>query len=273
MANSLRRSRSGAALLRKEQVGTEHGSSEQFPIEEVFNEDYMYFVDAHLSEERSNKEALFIWERLGLWAGARVLDVACGYGRLANRLAAAGAQVTGLDYVPRFLAEAKERGRANGVVVDYHLGDMRRLPVRWKGAFDAALLWYNAFGYFSEEENLATLRGIARSLRVGGRFLVDQPHRNALVRRDFPVQEVTERDGNLLVTTSDYNPITDRIRVERLIVRNGARRRVAYSIRIYSFLEIASLLKQAGFCSVEPLGEDGGPLTLKSPRILCLAIR
>jgi len=42
-------------------------------------------------------------------AGARVLDVGCGEGRFASALAAAGAQVTGIDVASEPLRRAAER--------------------------------------------------------------------------------------------------------------------------------------------------------------------
>ena len=48
-----------------------------------------------------------------------VLDLACGHGRIANRLAQRGAQVTGLDATPLFLEQARRDAAERGVEVDY----------------------------------------------------------------------------------------------------------------------------------------------------------
>ena len=52
-------------------------------------------------------------------AGAELLDVPCGHGRIANRLAARGMRVTGLDLTVGFLELARERAAAAGVEVEY----------------------------------------------------------------------------------------------------------------------------------------------------------
>lgn len=72
--------------------------SEAFDVEGTFEpSDYRYFYDPVLTEERSEREVGQIWQLLRMQPGMTVLDVACGYGRIANRLAARGCLVSGLD--------------------------------------------------------------------------------------------------------------------------------------------------------------------------------
>lgn len=52
---------------------------------------------------------------LAVPAGARVLDIGCGVGRWSRRLAARGAQVTGIDLSPTMIEEARRRSFASGV--------------------------------------------------------------------------------------------------------------------------------------------------------------
>lgn len=103
----------------------------------VFDEDYLYFYADRLSDERSDAETDLIWRLLRLRPGWDVLDLACGHGRIANRLAARGCRVTGLDATPLFLERARRDAEKRGVTVDYVDGDMRELP--WTGRFDAVV--------------------------------------------------------------------------------------------------------------------------------------
>jgi SAM-dependent methyltransferase len=61
----------------------------------------------------SQRLALRRWLRVP--AGTRVLDAGCGVGRWSRRLAARGAQVTGIDLSPTMIAEASRRADAQGV--------------------------------------------------------------------------------------------------------------------------------------------------------------
>ncbi|MBE3200546.1 SAM-dependent methyltransferase [Parafrankia irregularis] len=71
-----------------------------FDARKVFDQDYLYFYAPRLTDGRSEAEAQLIWKLLELEPGMETLDLACGQGWIANRLAARGCRVTGLDTVP-----------------------------------------------------------------------------------------------------------------------------------------------------------------------------
>src|SRR5690242_11917492 len=73
-------------------------------------------------------EELHIGALLGDPAGAAVLDVGCGTGRHAVRLAAAGARVTALDFSEGMLGRA--RAKAGGLDIRFLAHDLAApLPV------------------------------------------------------------------------------------------------------------------------------------------------
>src|SRR5688500_18685854 len=74
-------------------------------------------------------------KRALVWKGDRVLDVACGTGIVACRIAASGATVTGIDPAADKLAQAKLRAADEGVGVTWIEGTALSLPVR-QPAFD-----------------------------------------------------------------------------------------------------------------------------------------
>ena len=132
---------------------------------EVFGEDDLYFYEEWLDDDLSNSQAELIWETLQLRTGDEVLDVPCGHGRIANRLAQRGARVTGVDADAFFVEHARADAAARGVDVEYVHGDMRELP--WDGRFDAAVNWFTSFGYFDDEGNRAWLETVRRTLSRG----------------------------------------------------------------------------------------------------------
>jgi len=98
-------------------------------------------------------------------AGARrVLDVGCGEGQVARRVAALGAEVVGLDPTVAQLALAIERGGG----VFYIRGVADALPCR-TGAFDAVVM---CLVIEHIEQFQVVLAEIARVLEPGGRFLL-----------------------------------------------------------------------------------------------------
>jgi SAM-dependent methyltransferase len=97
---------------------------------------------------------------------ARILDVGCGTGRLARRLAREWpeSRVVGCDFSRGMLAQA----RAHGGALALTQGDAQRLPFA-DGCFDAVVST-EAFHWFPEPE--AALAGFQRVLAPGGRLLV-----------------------------------------------------------------------------------------------------
>jgi cyclopropane fatty-acyl-phospholipid synthase-like methyltransferase len=117
----------------------------------LFDEDYLYSYKPRL-EEVSYADAGVIWRLLQLERGMDVLDLACGHGRIANRLAERRARVTGLDAAPLFLKHAREAATSRGLEVNYVEGDMRSLP--WADAsFDCAISWFTSFAYFGDDSH------------------------------------------------------------------------------------------------------------------------
>jgi SAM-dependent methyltransferase len=237
---------------------------------DVFGEDYLYFYEEWLGDELSDAQAELVWESLQVQPGDEVLDVPCGHGRIANRLAQRGARVTGLDADALFLEHARADAAARGVEVEYVEADMRELP--WDGRFDAALNWFTSFGYFDDDGNRAWLETVRRTLKPGGRVAIDVHSRDVFMRNRVPAS-VYERDGDVVVDSHSFDVETGREETERWMVRDGKVRKTGYSVRFYTYTELRDLLLGVGFASVEGVGHDRKPLTLESRRMIVIATR
>ena len=66
--------------------------------------------------------------RIGIPAGSKVLDVACGTGNTAIPAAKAGASVTGVDIATNLLEKARTRAAREEVNVEFKEGDAEDLP-------------------------------------------------------------------------------------------------------------------------------------------------
>src|SRR3954462_10192425 len=82
-----------------------------------FADDFLYFFEGRTSEERSDREAEPISGLVHPGDGKSLLDLACGSGRMANRLAARGGRVVGVDLSASFIARATQNGNGHGVNV------------------------------------------------------------------------------------------------------------------------------------------------------------
>jgi SAM-dependent methyltransferase len=237
-------------------------------FDELFGEDYLWFWEPMLTDARSDGDTDLVWRLLGLEPGMEVLDLACGHGRLANRLAARGARVTGLDRSALFLERARADAAALGVDVEYVEGDMRAIP--WQGRFDAALNWFTAFGYHPDDELRAILRGVRESLRPGGRFVLETISVTAIAAHFAPTA-ITERDGGFLLELRRFDPVRGGAGTEFVTIRDGVTNRYDVFVRMPTFPELHDWLLAGGFAAVEAFGEDGEPFTREHRRMLAVA--
>jgi SAM-dependent methyltransferase len=110
-----------------------------------------------------------LWEELAGAEPQNVLDLGCGTGRVAIRLARLGHRVTGLDLDPSFLEETARRATAHGVEVDTVAGDARAFDLGRR--FDLVLAAMQLVQLFDgSEERLSMLASAAAHLRPGGLF-------------------------------------------------------------------------------------------------------
>ena len=237
-------------------------------FDDLFGEDYLYFWEASLTEERSDREADLVWKLLELEPGMEVLDLACGHGRLANRLAGRGVRVTGLDLSAFFLERARADAAARGVEVEYVEGDMRAIP--WRGRFDRVFNWFTAFGYHPDDELHGILRDVHAALKPGGRFALETVSITAVLKRFAPAS-VTERDGDFLLDLRSYDPAAGGVRAEFVAIRGGETRRYEVFIRNPTFPELRDWLLDAGFSRVEAYGGDGEPFADEHSRFVAVA--
>jgi SAM-dependent methyltransferase len=108
-------------------------------------------------------------------SGSDVLDVGCGYGRIAVPLAARGYSVTGLDVAPNLLRAARQSARWRGVPVRFVQASMTSMPLPDQ-TFDAVVsLWTAFYELLLESEQVAALSEMRRVLRPGGVGIVEGP--------------------------------------------------------------------------------------------------
>lgn len=113
---------------------------------------------------------------LGVRAGERVLDICCGNGNYARRLARAGARVTAFDGAEDFLEAARRRTTPDDGGIEYHLIDatdeqaMRQLGA---GTFDAAVC---SMAMMDLPAIQPLLRATRVLLRPGGRLVFSVSH-------------------------------------------------------------------------------------------------
>jgi SAM-dependent methyltransferase len=230
------------------------------------------FWRAAISDEQTRAEADFIQKQLQLSAGAKVLDVPCGNGRLSIELAGRGLALTGVDIASEFIAEAKVKSRESGVLIALHERDMRNLP--WTNEFDGAFCFGNSLGYLEDEENTEFLNAVSRSLKSGARFVIDAPAIAECILPSFQPRRSMELAGITVSIEHRYDHRQGRMFNDFTFTRNGIEDQRPSSQRIYTYRELTELLQEAGLevaGAYASLAED--PFELGAHRLLLVSVR
>lgn len=238
-----------------------------------FDRDYIDRYARVTDEEVTQREVDGVIRALGLEPPARVLDLACGYGRHALALSRLGYEVTGFDLSFDLLAEAELRAQGAGAKVRLMEGDMRKLP--FVREFDVVVNLFTSFGFFDDErDSRRVMEGIHAALDEGGRLLLDVINRDAILR-DFQPRMWRETDDGYVLSESAYDPACSRLTGRQVHVRRGGEvRESALSLRLYSLHELSALMVGAGFAVEAVYGDfDLSPFALDSPRIVAVGRR
>jgi SAM-dependent methyltransferase len=141
--------------------------------------------------------------------GERVLDIACGQGRMSRYLARLGADVVGVDISAAMLGKARAIGPED---IAYVRADVARHPAWWDGRpFDGCTC---ELALMDIDDLAGTLSTVATLLRQGGWFVASIVHPcfpgSEKGRSNWP-GEGYECEG--WWTSPDHNPEGVRIRV------------------------------------------------------------
>jgi SAM-dependent methyltransferase len=239
--------------------------------EELFNDDFQRTMP-RVPPSFLDREVGFIEDSLGCEKGATILDLGCGPGEHAVRLAKRGYEVIGIDLSLSMLARAADEATELQQRINFVQGDMRDLA--FEDAFDGVFCWGTTFGYFDEAKNIEVIQKVHRALRRGGRLLLDIVNRDYVISRS-PSMNWFEGDGCVCMDEMTVNAITSRLQVKRtMMMEDGRQREIDYSIRLYALHELGKMLHDSGFRVAEASGDTSTPgvyFGAESPRILILA--
>jgi len=220
---------------------------------------------------RTTSEADFIARVLKVAPGDSILDVPCGEGRLSIELASRGYRVTGVDITKAVLEDARRVAAERRVEVGWHRRDMRDLP--WQEAFDAAFCFWGSFGYFDDEGNKAFLAAVARTLKPGGRILIDMPNVAEGLLPRFQERDWWPSGEVITLEERRYDHVTSRVEVDWTLVKAGQVETKTSSMRVYTYRETCRLLTEVGFTGFDALGSLTGEAFKLGQRLYLVATK
>jgi SAM-dependent methyltransferase len=168
---------------------------------------------------------------------------------------------------------AARRAHRQNARLRFVRGDMRRLGYR--AEFDGLICLLTSFGYFSERENVATLRRFAVALKPGARLLID--HRNPHHDATLPAHSWRRAErGQFVLMTLNYDRKAATHENVWLFLRPGRSRviRKAFRVRLWTLPQWRRRLRAAGLRLVRAYADyRGRPYRRASGRLLILAAR
>lgn len=237
-----------------------------------FDAHYLLEYEPLFTPERDRAETARVIEVIGLPVGSRLLDAPCGQGRHARLLAGAGFDIDGLDYSEHLLGVARRGGTSRHL--RYTRGDMRRLPARWTGRFDAVLNLFTSFGFFADpSDDSRVIAEFARVLAPGGLLVWHGGSRDGVMARFLSRDWWNTKDGTVVAHERSFDPLSGVLTIQS-VWRGAARRRGRrlHRIRLYTATRLAELCAEAGLVVEEAFdGFTARPLGRSSSEMLLVA--
>jgi len=144
--------------------------------------------------------------------GKSALDVGCGAGLLTEPLTRLGATVTGIDAAPEVIAVAREHAAAQGLSIDYRLGDIQKLD----GKFDL-ITCMEVIEHVADPATF--VKALANRLAPDGLLVMSTP--NATSWSKLMMITIGEGLGRIPKGTHDFEKFIAPDRMKQLLAAAG----------------------------------------------------
>ncbi|MEM9362159.1 MAG: class I SAM-dependent methyltransferase [Bacteroidota bacterium] len=140
---------------------------------------------------------------------ANILELCCGTGRLTIPLVKEGHHITGLDFTPSMLEQAKKKAAQEGLQIPFVQGDMRTFVFQDK--FDLVFIPFNSIHHlYTNQDIFRTFSSVKKHLKEDGLFIFDcfNPNIRYVVEAETEekqIAEYTTEDGREIVIKQTMN--------------------------------------------------------------------
>jgi SAM-dependent methyltransferase len=229
--------------------------------------------ESHSAASRTSKERAlqidWLWAKLALEPGMKVLDITCGPGLYAMELARRDCTVTGIDFSPASIAHARALAERENVSARCTFIEQDVCKVDFgRAQYDAALFLYGQLGVFRKADAIALLDRTAHALKPGGRLVVELLDQERVDKKDHTWWYTDDRglwgDAPYLHLGERFWDAEQELSLERFTIlhlESGALDEVILCDQTYAIPTMTAMMRQAGFASVESYTDwDGVPL-------------
>jgi len=242
-------------------------------------ENYAEKYDSENFTQGTIGECDFIEKELNFDKSLKILDVGCGTGRHAIELSKRGYNVTGIDLSEAQLKRAKEKAKAENLLIDFQCQDARNLT--FDSEFDIAIMLCE--GGFSlmetDEMNFEILKNVTKALKLQAKFIFTTT--NGLFHLYNNVDEFyasVVEEGNSICKKNSFDFMTFRgYSTVDFEDDSGNKKTLECNERYYMPSEITWLLKSLEYKTIDIFGAKLGAfsrehkLTTKDFEMLVIA--
>ena len=201
-----------------------------------------------------------IWTKLEV-EPQRVLEVACGTGKLCRMLAEEGFEMTGVDISPQMIEAAIQRSAKEGLQIRYETQDASKLNLDTQ--FDAAFSFFDSLNNILELDDFrSALRHVRNHLAPGSPFLFDLNTAYAFQKKMFDQTNLKPTEELRYKWVGHWDEATRICRIEMDFWHRGEHFTETHVQRAYSEEEVRSAMTDSGFVRVQIFNA----YTLESPK-------
>ena len=154
---------------------------------------YLQFLKSHLKKHQ------------------KILDLACGYGRLTIPLAKAGYNIDGIDLAPNFIKDAKSQAKRKNLKINFKVGNMLDLPCK-NESFDAIICMWSSFNHLlTQKDQIKSLNEMLLILRKDGFAIIDMPSYKKPTTKQIKLKQFFGKDNRLCKSEIDGHSFVDYI--------------------------------------------------------------
>ena len=207
-------------------------------------------------ESLTIQEIDFICRTIDLREGVRVLDLFCGSGRIATRLAQKGAIVTGIDISQQNIDLLhKTRG---GDLVNAICADV--LEYDFDGMYDHAVCMGNSFSYFDRAGMTALCRKVFRALMPGAKFIINTGTLAESLLPNLKDKNTMEVQDILFSIRNEYLTGQSLLKTHMKFQRRQEIEEKTAWHYVFACAEMIGILKEAGFEKTNLYSDTSGTL-------------
>lgn len=166
-----------------------------------FNSEYYHILYQNRNHEEAEAFIDTLFTYLNLSKTAQVVDMACGKGRHAKKIADLGFETIGLDLSKESIQHAMRYEKCN---LHFFIHDMLKSPAMHFQNADLILNLFTSFGYFKTlEDHLQVVKNFAQCMKPNGIFLFDFMNATKAVN-ELCLEETKQLDGISFKITKEF---------------------------------------------------------------------